>query len=96
MKPSPKIRRHKELGPLHDLLLRACPPDPKTGIKSITRLADLLGLTSWCCYKWIRNNHIPPAQAKLVMSVWDKWATRQTVYPVDRVSLRDFDPYVFN
>lgn len=55
-----KIVKFVDLGPMHDLLIRACPPNPKTGVKSIPQLAERLGLTRYAIYKWIEAGKIPP------------------------------------
>lgn len=56
MNPTPK--KLQNLGPLHDLLLRACPPDDE-GRQSIPRLAEFMGTSHQNIYKWIANNRIP-------------------------------------
>ncbi len=54
----PQISRYKELGPLHDLLLKACPPDTE-GKKSIVILAERLGVSHQYVYRWIEMNRVP-------------------------------------
>ena len=76
-------KRYKRLGPLHDLLLQACPPNDK-GESSITHLAELLGMSAWGIYKWIGAGKVPPAQVVRIVDVSQ-----------GRVSIADFSPYVF-
>lgn len=88
------IRRHAELGPLHDLLLKACPPhkrqkdgkyvpDPN-GTKSISILAQSLSLSPWAVHKWVKKGKVPPGQA-----------ARMVDNNPDEVSLADFSPFVY-
>lgn len=49
--------RYKNLGPLHDLLLEACPP--VDGRKSIVILAEKLGISHQYIYRWIENGRVP-------------------------------------
>lgn len=84
-KPPDKILRYQELGPLHDLLLQATPPDPITGVKSITRLSRLLGMSSWGVYKWIKAGKIPPGQAVRIVAL-----SRGRL-----VAREDFDDFVY-
>lgn len=60
--------RYNNLGPLHGLLLDACPPDEK-GHRSIMRLAELLGVSYQNVYKWIESGRIPPKRVKDIMEV---------------------------
>lgn len=69
------------LGPLHELLLQACPPDDK-GRKSIVHLADLLGCSHQYVYRWIENGRIPPDFAKKTAEL-------------GIVNLEKFYPFVF-
>lgn len=62
-KKQPTIRRLSEGGPLHDLLLDICPPN-KAGVKSITVLAERMGLSSQAIYGWIDNERVPANRAK--------------------------------
>lgn len=79
----PFIRSMKSLGPLHDLLLEACPPD-EDGVKSIPILAVALGMSPYGVYKWIRNTKVPPDKAVKIVDVGQ-----------GRVKLEDFHPYVY-
>lgn len=82
--PEGPVDRHKNLGPLHDLLLKACPPD-EHGRRSIPVLARHLNMTSWGIFKWIKASHIPPKQAARIVTLSE-----------GRVSLEDFTPFVFH
>lgn len=53
-----EISRYKDLGPLQDLLLSACPPDEK-GTRSIVVLANKLGVSHQYVYLWIERNRVP-------------------------------------
>jgi hypothetical protein len=78
------IHRHSEGGPLHDLLLKACPQHPISGVKSITVLSDFLGINAWSIHKWVKNGKIPAKRAKQIVDLAD-----------DRVTLAEFDPFVY-
>ena len=77
------ILRHQQLGPLHDLLLTACPPD-KDGTKSISVLAEKLKISAWSIHKWVQKGKIPPGRAVEVVDIAE-----------GRVSLADFSPFVY-
>ena len=88
-----KVIRHKTGNPLHDLLLRACPPHRETengyvpdpdGIRSISVLAYTLGMSRWGVHKWVKNNRVPPQKVKVMVE-----------NNPEAVSLQDFSPYVF-
>lgn len=68
--------------PLRQLILRACPPDPATGQRTIVRLARLMGLTDEALFKWIRQNRIPPVQAARIVDLAE-----------GRVTIGDFSPF---
>lgn len=92
-----KVRKIKDCGPLHALLLRACPPHKRTrrgedliyvpddtGTKSIAILAHTLGMSAWGVQKWCKDGRLPP---------------RRVVQIVDNnpgeVSIADFSPFVY-
>lgn len=77
------IRRHKDGGPLHDLLLRACPPNEK-GEKSITILAEKMGISAWSIHKWVKKGKIPPNRVKEIVEL-----------APSEVSLADFTAFVY-
>jgi hypothetical protein len=92
MRP-PKIRKIKDCGPLHDLLIRACPPtlDDKTklertpsGVKSIRMLARWLGMSAWGVQKWANTGRIPPQKARKIVDL-----------NPEEVTLADFSPFVY-
>jgi hypothetical protein len=78
-----KVRKYKELGPLHDLLLKACPPN-EHGERSIPILAKYLDMSSWGVFKWIKNNKLPPRQAMKIVELSE-----------GKVTIDQFSPYIF-
>jgi hypothetical protein len=87
------VRKTRALGPLHELLLEACPPtlqgedgvlrpDPN-GIKSISRLARMLDMTDQGVRLWITKGIIPGKRAKAI-----------TDLPGCSVPLEKFSPYI--
>jgi len=76
-----ETRTTKDVGELHQLLLKACPPSVqvkdkwvpvkgnKKGIVSNTVLAGLLGLSRWSVHKWAKTKHITPKRAKQVVEI---------------------------
>lgn len=77
------ISRYKELGPLQDLLLKACPPDSE-GKRSIPVLAKHLGLSNQYVYRWIKDASVPAKYVRKLVEIAD-----------GRVSFSDFHEYVF-
>ena len=73
--------------PFLALLLTAV-PENELGNKTITRLAELVGVTTWSINKWVRNRSLSPKRAKQVVEVsriqgFDKKkASRSSVNPV--------------
>ena len=65
VKPASK---YSDLGPLQDLLLRACPAD-KSGKRSIMILADKLNVSYQNVYKWIEAGRIPPKRVKDIVKI---------------------------
>lgn len=95
------------LGPLHDLLLKACPANAN-GIKSIPVLADAIEYTPQAIYKMIRKSKIAPAAAAkiveanrdaiaLLLSGLDEEFDAEHITQIKQsaVSLEDFHPYVY-
>lgn len=80
---SATTRKLKDLGPMHDLLLRACPPD-ENGIVSIPILADHLGCEAATLYRWMKVERIPPARVVEIVEISG-----------GRVERDEFDAYVF-
>lgn len=79
------VLRHRNNGPLHDLLLKACPPNAK-GEKSMTILANSFKppLSSWSLHKWVQKGKIPPVRAVEVVDLSE-----------GRVTLADFSPFIY-
>ena len=75
-----KTSRYKELGPLHDLLLEACPPDAK-GRKSIVGLANQLNCSHQYVYRWIEKGRVPPQYVKQITELQGCTVTREQFYP---------------
>jgi len=95
---APREKFARDLGPLHRLLIRACPPcrwEPQpdgkrkavpddTGVKSISFLAALLGIDSFSIYKWISRGAIPPKRASDIVDLAE-----------GRATLADFTPFIY-
>jgi len=77
--------RLANLGPLHDLLIEACPTTKDEPMKSIARLARAIDYTPQALYKAISRNRVSPALASKIVEVADDGS----------VSLEDFHPYVY-
>lgn len=75
--------RHRNNGPLHDLLLKACPPN-ESGEKSISALAAKMQISAWSIHKWVQKGKIPPVRAVEVVDISE-----------GRVTLADFSPFVY-
>lgn len=75
-------RKFADLGPLHDLMIRACPP--AEGEQSIPLLATAIGLSAQGLYNAIKRNKVSPRLAAQIVQVSG-----------GRASLDDFSPYVF-
>lgn len=78
------VWRSRNLGALHDLLLLACPPHPKSGAKSIPVLASRLGVSKWSVYKWIKENKVPSDRVPAIVRLSE-----------GRTDLAMFLPFVF-
>ncbi len=83
MTDAPTQREYRDLGPLGELLLKACPPD-KNNIQSIPILATAIKVSSQAIYKWIRKVKVPADRATVIVAKSG-----------GRVTLEDFHPYVF-
>jgi len=79
----PQTSRYKDLGPLQDLLLMACPAGP-AGKKSIPVLAQHLATSHQYVYRWIDEKRVPP-----------KFVAKLVRLSGGTVALEDFHPYVF-
>lgn len=75
--------RYKDLGPLQELLLNACPPDER-GKRSIPVLARALKVSHQYIYRWIEDGVVPP-----------KFVSRIVALSNGRVTLEQFHPYLF-
>lgn len=81
MEPTPK--KLQDLGPLHQLLLRACPPD-ENGNQSIPRLAEFLGVSHQVIYdRWIKNGRIPTVhkRASKLLKIANGRITQEELLP---------------
>lgn len=72
--------RYKELGELHDLLLKACPANEK-GVRSIPVLAKALAISHQYVYRWIEEKKIPPKFVKKIVELPGQTITRQDFLP---------------
>lgn len=91
-----KIRRtyKMENDPLHNLLLRACPPHSlrsdgtyvpdENGVKSISVLAQTLSLSRMAITKWVQSGRVPPRQVRRMVDNNPR-----------EVTLADFSPFVY-
>lgn len=70
--------------PLRELILRACPPNPATGMSSIRHLAKLLDMSEQGIFQWFKTNTIPPKRAAEIVDLSE-----------GRVTLADFSPWVY-
>lgn len=68
---------------LHELLIKACPPD-KQGRKSISILAANLGLSFQGVYRWVEAGRIKPDRAREISELEGCGAT-----------LEEFTPFFF-
>lgn len=87
------IRKKKDLGELHQLLLKACVPDAKGNV-SITVLAQNQGISASACYKWIEDEKIPPQRVKKLVDQMTNYCIETGVKTVP-VRIRDFDNFVY-
>ncbi len=76
-------RRKKDLGPLHDLLLKACPPT-STGQRGIGILARRIGCTEATLFRIIKLRKMTPEKAQEIATASE-----------GRVQIEDLYPYVF-
>lgn len=78
----PPRRVTKDLGPVHDLLLRACRPD-RNGQVSIPILARDLEMSAWGVYKWCHGSRIPGNKVARLVEIGQ-----------GRIAMEDLIPYV--
>lgn len=80
-----RIRRTRDLGRLHNVLLRACPPNDK-GVSSIPTLARALNVSPQTVYeRWIKHNYIPQRRVDQILLLAD-----------GRVTMDELIPFVMN
>jgi len=79
------VRRLNNLGPLHDLIIKACPVTEDRPMKSISRMAAETGYTPAGLYKAISLNKITHNMVDKLMEVVD---------PLSGVTREDFAPYL--
>lgn len=80
-------RKTADLGDLHKLLIRACPPD-KDGVRSIPILASKLKMSDQAIYGWIERKRVPYRRAQAMVDLNDKRGAE------DQLSLEDFQPFM--
>lgn len=83
--PVPFERKLKDNGRLHKLFIEACPPDPKTGAKSVPLLAKKLDMSKQALNYAVARGKVRPGLAQKIVDLAD-----------GRVTLSDFTPFVFN
>ena len=76
----PVIRRLTEGGPVQAILLKVCPPN-KEGIKSITVLAEAMGISAQAIYRWIENERIPQAKVRALVELSQGRVTLEEIVP---------------
>ena len=72
--------KYTDLGPLHELLLKACPPDRK-GRRSIMILSEKLNISYQTIYKWIEAGRIPPKRVLDIVRVSKSAVSREDLLP---------------
>ena len=80
----PTILRHRNLGLLHDIMLRACPPDID-GVKSINTLAEAMNRSHNALFQAIRKGRLTPQLALEIVKVSEA-----------RVNLEELHQFVYN
>lgn len=75
-------RALKDLGPMHQFLLAACPRGEKD-LASIPKIARLLEVSSHAVYKWIKQGFLTQARAEQIAAL-----------PGCRKTLAEFTPFV--
>lgn len=80
-KPNSRI----DLGPLHKILLKACPAGKNSPGSIKTTLAPALGVSHQYVYRWIEEGRVPSKFAKPLVEVG-----------AGRVTLEELLPYVLS
>lgn len=83
--PVPFERKFKDNGALHKLLIKACPPDPVTGAKSVPLLAKELEISKQALNGAISRGKVRPGLAQKIVDLAN-----------GEVTLSDFSPFIFN
>ncbi len=83
--PVPFERKKKDNGALHQLLIKACPPDPVTGAKSVPLLAKKLEISKQALNGAVSRGKVRPGLAQNIVDLAN-----------GRVTLSDFSPFIFN
>ena len=78
----PTRRVTKDLGPVHQLLLKACRPT-RDGEISIPILARDLEMSAWGVYKWCHGSRIPGNKVARLVEIGE-----------GRITMQDLIPYV--
>ena len=78
-----EVTRKADLGPLHRLMLKACPPDAQ-GKVSITVLADAMKMSRATLHKWAARNQLEPWLAQQLVDVSE-----------GRITLDECDVFVY-
>lgn len=75
-----------DLGPLHQILLKACPPTKTGAAGSIqSTLAPALEVTHQYIYRWIEEGRVPAKFVKKIVEASN-----------DRVTVEELVPYVIS
>lgn len=70
-----------DLGPLHDLLLKACPRSNSSSGSIPATLAPALGVSYQYIYRWIAEGRVPPKFVKKIVEVSDGRVTVEELVP---------------
>lgn len=84
-KPVPFDRKMRDNGALQKLLIKACPPDPATGAKSVPLLAKELDISKQALNGAISRGKVRPGLAQKIVDLAN-----------GEVTLSDFSPFIFN
>lgn len=84
--------------PFLALLLTAV-PENDLGNKTITRLAELVGVTTWSINKWVRKGSLSPKRAKQIVEISRIQSFTKGGKPIlgdPRVTQDQLSPFVYN
>lgn len=80
---------------LTQLMLTAVPENEK-GHKTLTKLAQLVGVSKWGLRKWINAQKIPPERAMDIVRISSIDApVGEDGKPIPRVKIEDFHEFVY-